>query len=154
MTAMPNDDLRVAEISRLIDDLHLRLERFGIDERIVISPATFEEEALADLIFIDMYRIMEEASNLSFETQCAYPNIPWTSIRGMRNRFAHEYFDLNREIAWGVIDNDLPKLKAMADDYLENIEKRPGIGISDLEASCTASLEPGRLVKSPRREAR
>lgn len=98
MTAMPNDVLRVKEIDRLIDDLHRRLDAFHLDERTVLSPETFEEEALADLLFIDMYRILEEASNLSFETQSSYPDIPWTQIRGMRNRFAHEYFNLNREV--------------------------------------------------------
>lgn len=86
MTAMPNDVLRVKEIDRLIDDLHRRLDAFNLDERTVLSPETFEEEALADLLFIDMYHILEEASNLSFETQSSYPDIPWTQIRGMRNR--------------------------------------------------------------------
>lgn len=120
MTAMPNDDMRIKEIDRLIDDLHRRLEAFGIDQRLILSPETFEEDALADLIFIDMYRILEEASNLSFETQSRYPEIPWTQIRGMRNRFAHEYFNLNREIAWKVIKDDLQPLKSLARDYLDN----------------------------------
>ncbi|OUN88625.1 HepT-like ribonuclease domain-containing protein [[Collinsella] massiliensis] len=118
MTAMPNDVLRVKEIDRLIDDLHRRLEAFHLDERTVLSPETFEEEALADLLFIDMYRILEEASNLSFETQSSYPDIPWTQIRGMRNRFAHEYFNLNREVAWSVIENDLEPLQAMTQSFL------------------------------------
>lgn len=118
MTAMPNDVLRVKEIDRLIDDLHRRLDAFNLDERTVLSPEAFEEEALADLLFIDMYHILEEASNLSFETQSSYPDIPWTQIRGMRNRFAHECFNLNREVARSVIENDLEPLQTMTQSFL------------------------------------
>ena len=118
MTAMPNDVLRVKEIDRLIDDLHRHLDAFNLDERTVLSPETFEEEALADLLFIDMYHILEEASNLSFETQNSYPDIPWTQIRGMRNRFARECFNLNREVARSVIENDLEPLQTMNQSFL------------------------------------
>ena len=65
-----------------------------------------------------MYHILEEASNLSFETQSSYPDIPWTQIRGMRNRFAHECFNLNREVARSVIENDLEPLQTMTQSFL------------------------------------
>lgn len=30
----------------------------------------------------------------------AHPEIPWRSMRGMRNRIAHGYFDINLEVVW------------------------------------------------------
>jgi uncharacterized protein with HEPN domain len=39
-----------------------------------------------------------------------HSNIPWKSMRGMRNRVAHGYFDVNLEIVWDTINLALPKL--------------------------------------------
>lgn len=38
--------------------------------------------------------------------------IPWSQIGGMRNRIIHEYFGLDLEILWQVIQHDLPNLEA------------------------------------------
>jgi uncharacterized protein with HEPN domain len=37
----------------------------------------------------------------------AHPEIPWTAMRGMRNRIVHEYFILNFETIWSTIQNEL-----------------------------------------------
>jgi uncharacterized protein with HEPN domain len=36
------------------------------------------------------------------------PGIPWRSIRGMRNRIAHGYFDLDMNLVWTTVDESLP----------------------------------------------
>lgn len=40
-------------------------------------------------------------------------DIPWKDISGMRDKLAHEYFGVNMEIVWGVVENDLPKIKPL-----------------------------------------
>ncbi|OHV84439.1 DUF86 domain-containing protein [Rhizobium sp. LCM 4573] len=40
-----------------------------------------------------------------------HPEIPWTSLRGMRNRIAHEYFDINLERVWSTVKDDIPELR-------------------------------------------
>ena len=40
----------------------------------------------------------------------AHPEIPWTAIRGMRNRIVHEYFILNFETIWTTLEAELPRL--------------------------------------------
>ena len=42
----------------------------------------------------------------------AYPDVPWQQIAGLRNRVVHEYFGLDLEIVWQIIERDLPQLKA------------------------------------------
>ena len=44
------------------------------------------------------------------EFAVAHPEIPWTAIRGMRNRIVHEYFILNLETIWTTIEAELPRL--------------------------------------------
>lgn len=40
------------------------------------------------------------------------PDIPWTSIAGMRDRLAHKYWQHDAEIVWAVVERDLPRLRA------------------------------------------
>lgn len=37
-----------------------------------------------------------------------HPEIPWNSMRGMRNRLAHGYFDINLDVVWDTLLHDLP----------------------------------------------
>ena len=38
-------------------------------------------------------------------------NVPWRQMRGMRNRMAHGYFDINLEIVWETVRKSLPELE-------------------------------------------
>lgn len=42
----------------------------------------------------------------------AHPEIPWRSMRGMRNRIAHGYFDINLDVVWDTVASALPALLA------------------------------------------
>lgn len=43
-------------------------------------------------------------------------HIPWRSMRDMRNRFAHGYFDISLSVVWDTVQNAVP-------DLLMQIEK-------------------------------
>lgn len=36
--------------------------------------------------------------------------VPWRSMRGMRNRVAHGYFDINLDVVWDTVQTALPEL--------------------------------------------
>jgi uncharacterized protein with HEPN domain len=40
----------------------------------------------------------------------AHPELPWRSMRGMRNRIAHGYFDINLDVVWETVQTALPEL--------------------------------------------
>ena len=44
--------------------------------------------------------IGEAASKVTLETRAAVPEVPWLQIVAMRNRLAHAYFDIDRNILW------------------------------------------------------
>jgi uncharacterized protein with HEPN domain len=52
--------------------------------------------------------IGEAAFHTTQECRAASPQIPWDSIIGMRNRLIHAYFDVNRDILWNTVTDDLP----------------------------------------------
>lgn len=60
------------------------------------------------------FMIMGEASTKIIEVNpdlvAVNENIPWSNMKGMRNRIAHGYFQLDLDIIWDTIENDLPNL--------------------------------------------
>ncbi|MBE0509089.1 MAG: DUF86 domain-containing protein [Chromatiales bacterium] len=36
--------------------------------------------------------------------------LPWHNMRGMRNRIAHGYFDINLDLVWDTVQSALPQL--------------------------------------------
>lgn len=40
----------------------------------------------------------------------AHPQVPWRGMRGMRNRIAHGYFDINLDVVWDTVQTALPQL--------------------------------------------
>lgn len=45
----------------------------------------------------------EAASRITPEARQELADVPWTSIVGMRNRLAHAYFDIDRDILWTTV---------------------------------------------------
>jgi uncharacterized protein with HEPN domain len=39
-----------------------------------------------------------------------YPEIPWRSIAGARDVLVHEYFRVDLELAWEMVQTELPRL--------------------------------------------
>jgi len=52
----------------------------------------------------------EAAARLSNEFQEQHPDIPWFKIIGMRNILVHDYFGIDIEAVWSVVENDIPVL--------------------------------------------
>lgn len=118
MTAMPNDELSLKEIKRLIADAYRRIEVFEMTEESVVRPSSFKEEVLVDVIFMNVYRVLEEANSLSFDLKMRHRDIPWDQVRGMRNRLAHDYSHVNREVVWGTIRDNFPQLELLVEQEL------------------------------------
>lgn len=58
--------------------------------------------------------ILGEAATKAMESYAdftlAHPEIPWRGMRGMRNRIAHGYFDINLDVVWDTVRMALPGL--------------------------------------------
>jgi uncharacterized protein with HEPN domain len=51
-------------------------------------------------------RIMDKHSEFITD----HPEIPWRGMRGMRNRVAHGYFEVNLDVVWDTTQTALPDL--------------------------------------------
>jgi uncharacterized protein with HEPN domain len=55
--------------------------------------------------------IGEATKNLSSEIRDAHPEIPWSSMAGLRDRVVHGYFVVDYKIIWGVLQDDIPEIE-------------------------------------------
>lgn len=39
-----------------------------------------------------------------------HPQVPWRNMKGMRNRIAHGYFDIDLNVVWETVQTALPQL--------------------------------------------
>lgn len=67
----------------------------------------------------DIEIIGEAAYQISPETQAQLPDIPWPEIVGMRHRLVHAYFDINLDILWRTVQQELPPLISALQHALE-----------------------------------
>jgi uncharacterized protein with HEPN domain len=63
--------------------------------------------------------IGEAATRISNESREVLPQIPWANIIGMRNRLIHAYFDINLDILWKTVIEDLPPLISKLEKIIE-----------------------------------
>lgn len=66
--------------------------------------------------------IGEAAGRISEETRGAYPQIPWSAMTATRNRLIHGYFEVDLDIVWMIVTQDLPEIHA----DLESVLAREG----------------------------
>lgn len=52
----------------------------------------------------------EGASRVSEDARETYSEITWPQIVGLRNRIVHGYFEIDLEIVWKIVQEDLPPL--------------------------------------------
>ncbi len=64
-----------------------------------------------DATIMNFVVIGEMVSKISKKTRLDNPQIEWNKIIGFRNILAHDYFGIDAEEIWQIIQNDLPVLK-------------------------------------------
>jgi uncharacterized protein with HEPN domain len=66
--------------------------------------------------------IGEASKNLSPRLRAQHPEIAWREIAGMRDKVIHRYFEINWQIVWSVLTDDLPVLETEFSALLKEIQ--------------------------------
>ena len=83
------------------------------------------EEFLADVQLQDavirrLEVIGEAARRVSEATRVALPDLPWLDMLAMRNLLIHEYDDVDADIVWDTVQQDVPELAAALENALRS----------------------------------
>jgi len=70
-----------------------------------------DSDELLALAVVRLVEILGEAAkNVSQDLKDQTPQIAWRQMAGTRDRLSHAYFDVNLDIIWDIVTNDLPLL--------------------------------------------
>ena len=61
-------------------------------------------------IFKVLEIVGEGASRVGEDTRRNHPEISWHQIVGLRNRIVHAYFEIDLDVVWRIVQEDLPIL--------------------------------------------
>ncbi len=88
-----------------------------------IAEAEFMKSvSLQDMIIRRIEIIGEAVKNLPDELKKEHPEIPWRDIAGLRDIVVHQYFGLDLELIWDVVEKDIPDLKPRISKIQDDVE--------------------------------
>lgn len=80
----------------------------GLDKAEFLSDKRTQQAVIMSLVIIGEAATKVMDSYPQFAQ--LHASVPWRSMRGMRNRVAHGYFDINLEVVWETVRTALPQL--------------------------------------------
>lgn len=105
---MRNDTERLKDILAAI----AQIERYAIQ-----GQETFRTDELIQVWIVHHLQIVgEAAAAISDDFQAQHTEIPWFAIIAFRNILVHEYFRIDPNTVWRILERDLPALR-------HNVEK-------------------------------
>lgn len=100
---------RSAEL--LLEDMLESCERI-IEYTQGLSFDEFKKNYLVvDAVVRNFTIIGEAAGRIPDEYKIKHDQIEWDRIRGFRNRIVHDYFGIDYQIVWIIIENNIPELR-------------------------------------------
>lgn len=96
-----------------------RIERYASKGR-----EAFEDDELIQNWIIHHLRVIGEAARaISEELKDGHDEMPWQQIVGMRHILVHRYFEVDTDLIWSVVEDDVPVLKQQIDLILKEPEE-------------------------------
>lgn len=85
----------------------------------------FDNNELLRLSLTHLLQIIGEAARrVSPDFRTAHPQIDWKAIVGMRSKLVHDYLNVDEDIVWDTVTNELPSLLKELEGILKSDNTR------------------------------
>ena len=85
--------------------------------------AVFASRTLQDAILRNLQVLCESTQRIDELYRQRHPEIEWKSIAGMRNVLVHDYFEVDFETVWQIVERDLSPLKQAMRSIVAEIDQ-------------------------------
>ncbi len=96
----------VQDIIEAITDIERFIEGISLDSFLSDKKTTYAVVRSLEIIG-------EAAKKVPENIKKKYPQIPWKKMSGMRDKLIHEYFGIDQDMVWKVINEELPRIKPL-----------------------------------------
>ena len=87
------------------------------------SRADLDTDSMLSLALVRLLEVIGEAARaISPAVREAHPETAWSKMAGMRDRLIHGYFDVNLDIVWETVTQDLPMLISQIEPIVRSLE--------------------------------
>ena len=77
-----------------------------------LTLATFSQDAKTlDAVVRNLEIVGEAVKHLTEDVRARYSGLDWKKIAGLRDILIHEYFGVNVEVIWDIVQHKLPDLE-------------------------------------------
>ncbi len=102
----------IADIANAIDEVSeftrgMDLEEFGTDRK------------TANAVVRSLEVMGEAAKKIPEHVRRRYADVPWKRMAGMRDKLIHEYHGVDLETVWIVIKEELPPVRLLVEEVLQ-----------------------------------
>jgi len=111
---MKNDD--VAILNKIIgycNDISALMDKYNSSYEVYENDISFQYSS--NMCIIQIGELVGRLSDGFIEN---HNQIPWHAIKGMRNLHAHDYENVDLEIVWNTLTEDIPHLKKQILDFM------------------------------------
>ncbi len=109
------------DVRLFLTDIYGAIEKIERYTKGLTLEEFWENELVADAVVRNLEIIGEAARHVSDEFRARFPEADWRRVVGFRNVVIHEYFDVDLDIVWVVINRHMPKLKKVVARMLETL---------------------------------
>lgn len=106
----------------LLEDMLLSARKIKAYTKDIDFNTFMDDEKTMDAVVRNFEIIGEAANRLDQDFREKHTKIEWNRIRGFRNRIVHDYFGIDYEIVWTIIESYLDDLVKWLEQLLEELK--------------------------------
>ena len=103
MDNMKDDNYYIQRIRKDLEFMVIHMRNVDIED-------LKKDEVLLDSMLFRMIQVSENAKKLSDKYKENNCDVPWRALSGLRNRIVHDYGNVDLDIVYETLKNDIPNI--------------------------------------------